>query len=236
MNPTTASTFRRTACGLCLLIGPAMILLASILDPSAGEGNDTGDYLRAIVDDPDMAQVSTLLWMFGFALTAMGIIGAVHVIRGRGVTLANIGGALAIFGMIMFMALFASTLWDLNAADKLGVETAERLSDDIEDYWGPIVVLVPALLGTLVGFILLGAAVIRSGLAHVAAGVLIIVGIVLIAAGDTNQAVDVIGNLLLLGGWGLVGLKLLGMTDEQWDGREPLDREPPTAAVPPPAV
>jgi hypothetical protein len=42
--------------------------------------------------------------------------------------------------------------------------------------------------------------------------------------------------VLLLGGWGLVGLKLLGMKDEQWDGREPLEPEPAVGAVPPPAV
>jgi hypothetical protein len=160
--------------------------------------------------------------MYGFALTAIGIIGLVHVIRGRGVTLANIGGALALFGMIMFMALFATTLFDLNAADKLGVETAERLSDDFEeDYWAPIVVLIPALLGTLVGFILLAAAIIRSRVVHIAAAIMIVVGILSVPASEESKAVGIIANVLLLGGWGLVGLKLLGMKDEQWEGREP---------------
>ncbi len=236
MNPTKASSFRRTACGLCLLIGPAMILLASILDPAAGEGGETREYLRAIVDDPDMTQVSTALWMYGFALTAIGIIGAVHVIRGRGVTLANIGGAAALIGMIMFMALFASTIHDLNAADKLGVQTAERLSDDLEDYWVPIVVLATALLGTLIGFILLGAALIRSRVVHIAAGGMIILGILMVPASEESQVVNVLANVLLLAGWGLVGLKLLTITDEQWEGRAPIPAEPPTAAVPPPAV
>src|SRR5688500_4671410 len=153
MNPTSASSFRRTACGLLLLIGPAMILVASILDPASGEGDDTGDYLQAIVDDPDMAQVSTLLWMFGFAFTAIGIIGAVHVIRHRGVVFANLGAALALLGMIMFQVLFSSTITDLNASEKLGVETAERLSEDLEDYWVVYPVLITALLGTFIGFI-----------------------------------------------------------------------------------
>lgn len=228
MNLTNASTFRRTACGLLLLVGPALILVASILDPAAGEGDDTRDYIQAIGDDPDMAQLSTALWIWGFALTAIGIIGAVHVIRNRGVVLANIGGALALIGMIMFIALFATTLHDLNNFEHVGLDTAERLSDDLEDYWLGYVVLIPALLGTLLGFILLGAAVIRSKVAHVAAGVMIIVGILLVAASDGGGSVlGVLANLVLLGGWGLVGLKLLGMTDEQWDGREPLEAAGP---------
>ncbi len=224
MNLTSASSFRRMACGLLLLIGPALILVASILDPAVGEGGDTDDYLAAIGDDPDMAELSTALWIWGFTLTAIGIIGLVHVIRGRGVVLANIGGALALVGMIMFLPLFATTLHDLNNVEHVGLEVAERLSDDLEeDYWAPLAVLIPALLGTLIGFILLGAAIIRSGVAHVAAGALIIVGILLVPVSEESQVFNVLANLALLGGWGLVGLKLLGMTDAQWEGREPLE-------------
>ena len=245
MNLTNASSFRRTACGLLLLIGPAMILVGGILDPAAGEGDDETEYLRALADDPDMAQLSTALWIWGFALTAIGIIGAVHVIRRRGVVLANIGGAFALIGMIMFIALFSTTIHELNNAEHLGVQTAERLSDDLEDYWVAFAVLIPALLGTLIGFILLGAAIIRSKVAHLAAGVMIIVGILLVPASDGGTSVlGILGNALLLGGWGMVGLKLLGMTDAQWEGREELEAGPeapqapgpPPAAGPPPAV
>ena len=57
MNLSSASSFRRMACGLCLLIGPALLLVATILDPAAGEdGDDDRAYLQALKDDPDMAQ------------------------------------------------------------------------------------------------------------------------------------------------------------------------------------
>lgn len=225
------------ACGLCLLIGPAMLLLAAILDPSSGDGDDTRIRLEAIKDDPEMAELSTALMIYGFALVAIGIIGAVHVIRARGVVLANLGGMLAVFGLIMFVALETTTIDEINVVEHLGVETAERLSDDIEDYWVAFIVFIPALLGTFIGFILLGAALIRSKLTHIAAGILIIVGIVGIPFSQEAEAIAIVANLLLLAGWGLVGLKLLGMTDEQWDGRAPLEAGgPPQAAGAPPAV
>jgi hypothetical protein len=236
MSISSASSFRRVACGLCLLIGPALILAATIVDPGAGSGGETRDYMEALADDPDMAQLATALWIYGFALMAIGIIGVVHVIRGRGVTLANIGGALALFGMIMFVALVTLTIAQINQAEHVGVETAERLTDDFEDYWVFLVVLAPALLGTLFGFILLASALVRSGLAHIAAPVLIILGVVMIPVSEDSQALAIVANLFLLAGWGLVGLKLLTMKDEQWDGREPIDREPAVGAVPPPAV
>ena len=236
MSLTNASSFRRMACGLCLLIGPAMLLLATILDPAAGEGDDDKAYLQALKDDPDMAQLSTALWIYGFALVAIGIIGAVHVIRGRGVVLANIGGTLAIFGLIMFVALVTTTVNEINVVEHLGVDTAKKLSDDIEDYWVAFIVFIPALLGTLIGFLLLGTAIIRSEVAHAAAGILIIVGILLVPLSDGSQVGGIIANALLLGGWGLVGLKLLGLTDEQWEGRAPIGPEAPGAAGPPPAA
>src|SRR5215210_5087442 len=124
MNPANASGYRRMACGLCLLIGPAMLLIASIVDPGSGGGDDDKAYLQALKDDPDMAQLSTALWIYGFALVAIGIIGVVHVIRGRGVVLANLGGTLAIFGLIMFVALVTTTIAELNVVEHLGVDTA----------------------------------------------------------------------------------------------------------------
>jgi hypothetical protein len=138
----------------------------------------------------------------------------------------------------MFVALVTTTVNEINVVEHLGVDTAERLGDDIEDYWVAYVVLVPALLGTFLGFILLGVALILSRVAHIAAGILIIVGIVGVVLSDGSQVGAIIANALLLAGWGLVGLKLLGMKDEQWDGRAPLDGdagpEQPLAAGPPP--
>lgn len=239
-----ASGFHRMACGLCLLAGPALILVAAIVDPSSGGGDNDIDYLQSLKDDPGLAQLSTALWMFGFALVAIGLIGLVHVIRDRGVVLANIGGALAIFGLIMFVALVTTTINDINMAEHLDLKVADKLGDDVEDYWVGYLVFVPALLGTFLGFILLGVAVIRSKVFHMAAGILIIVGIVAIVASEDSKAMGIVANALLLGGYGLIGLKLLGMTDEQWAGRAPIgpaapEASPaagPPAAGPPPAA
>ena len=221
MNLSSATTFRRMASGLLLLIGPAMILVASILDPAAAEEDQTAGYYRALVDDPDRTQLAAALYVWGFALTAIGIVGLVHVIRRRGVVLANIGGALALIGMILFPVIWSTLLHDLNHGEHLGLPTAERLSEDFTegDYWATLAVFIPAYAGTVIGFVLLGSAIIRSKVAHLAAGVLIIVGILVIVVGEESKAMNIAGNVLLLAGWGLVGLKLLGMKDEDWEGR-----------------
>ena len=219
------------ACGLCLLVGPLLLLLATVFDPGAGNGDDDRAYLQGLKDDPDMAQLSTALFIWGFALMAIGIVGVIHVIRRRGVVLANIGGALALLGMIFFVALVTTTVNEINQVEHLDLDTAVELNNDIEDYWVAYVVLAPALLGTLFGFILLAIAIIRSGLAHIAAGILIIVGVLAIWASDTSEVVAIAANVLLLAGWGLVGLRLLGLKDEEWDGRVPIGAGGPEAAL-----
>jgi hypothetical protein len=250
MNPTSASSFRRTACGLCLIVGPLLLLLASILDPSEG-GDDDKKYLQSLKDDPDMVQLSTALWIWGFALAVIGLIGVVHVIRERGVTLANIGGALAIMGGIFFVALVTTTVNELIQVEHLDIDTAVELSNDIEDYWVAYVVLIPALLGTLIGFLLLGVSLIRSRLTHIAAPILIIVGTLMLPFSDGSGPVGIVANVLLFAGWGIVGLRLLGLSNEQWEGRASIATEPaapgpaggppaggppPPPAAPPPAV
>jgi hypothetical protein len=218
MNISSASGFRRTACGLILLAAPAMILVASIFDQGAGSGDDTREFLQSLKDEPDLVQLSSALYILGFALMAIGIVGLVHVIRERGVVLANLGGVLAILGMIMLTAFSTTNLLQLNEAEHLDLGVAVQLTEDMqEDYWAAAVVFFPAFLGTILGFILLGAAIIRSKVVHLAAGVLIIVGVILIPFSGESKEVGIAANVLLLGGWGLVGLKLLGMKDEEWD-------------------
>jgi hypothetical protein len=138
--------------------------------------------------------------------------------------------------MIMLTVLVAGAIQSLNEAEHLDIGVAEQLTKDLqEDYWVAFVVFVPAILGTVLGFILLGAAIIRSRVAHPVAGALIIAGAVGIMVLSASKAGGIAVNALLLAGWGMVGLKLLGLTDEQWDGRAPIEAGPPAAAAPPPA-
>jgi hypothetical protein len=207
---------------MSLLVAPALLLVAELVDPASGDDSDR-KHLQSLADNVQRTELNIALSMAGFALLAVGLIGLVHVIRGRGAVLANIGGALGIIGAIFFVALVGASLADLNAAVHLGIGPADKLNNSYDDYWPSYVLIVPAIAGTFVGFIVLGASVIRSRVAHMAAGILIIVGMLLLfGSGGNSDVVAIIGDVALLAGFGMVGLKILGMTDEQWDGRAPL--------------
>jgi hypothetical protein len=70
MNLSSASSFRRTACGLSLLVGPLLLLVANIVDPTVGNMDDERELVLALKDDLERAELATALYMFGFALVA----------------------------------------------------------------------------------------------------------------------------------------------------------------------
>ena len=103
LNIKNASGFRRGVAGLSLILGPILILLGSLTQ--TGSEAEGAAYLDALADSPGATQLSTLLSYFGFALLVPGIVGAVHVVRQRGVVLAHVAGAIALLGAVGIAAL-----------------------------------------------------------------------------------------------------------------------------------
>lgn len=214
-----ARNFRRTAAGLALIIGPVLLLAQSLITTFGGD--DTAEYLAEVATRRGAEEASAVLGILGFALVIPGIIGALNLLRGRGVVLGHIGGTLAVLGLACFCALIASSFYDV-AATAGGADTQAYvdITENLEDRAGPIVIVAIALIGTLLGFILLGAAFIRARTVPLFAPILIILGVIVVGplGGEgESRVVSVIGNLLLLGGWGTVALTLLRQTDEEWE-------------------
>ena len=214
-----ARNFRRTAAGLALIIGPALLLANSLITTVGGD--DTAEYVAEVATRRGAEEASAVLGILGFALVIPGVIGALNLLRGRGVVLGHLGGSLAVLGLACFCALLASSFYDV-AATAAGADTQAYvdISDRLDDRAGPIIIVAIALLGTLLGFLLLGAAFIRARTVPLFAPILIIVGVIVVGPlggeGD-SRLLSVIGNLLLLGGWGTVALFLLRQPDEEWE-------------------
>jgi hypothetical protein len=211
-----ASNFRRTAAGLSLTLGPLLIALGQLLQP--GQDVDGAPYLDAVARDAEAMQLSIILSYLGFVLLAFGIIGAVHVIRGRGVVLAHLAGGLAVVGLISITALIWTGLYDISIAENAPRPIGLRVYEAPEDYFAAIVLLALALLGTAIGLILVAVALWRGGLAPIWVWPVVIVAFLFIFIEPLgSKASSLIGDLLLLAAFGFVGLKLLRMSDREWD-------------------
>jgi hypothetical protein len=211
-----ARNFRRTAAGLALIIGPILLLVSSAITTTGG-GDNTREYLADVADNRSGEEISAVLTILGFAILIPGIIGALNLLRGRGVVLGHIGGALAVLGLACFPALIATSFVDV-AATEPGAASQEYVDivERVEDQAGAIIIVAIALLGTLVGFILLAAAFLRARTVPVWVGPLIILGIVVTFPAE-SRVLQVLGSALLLVAFGAIGLQLLRQPDEEWE-------------------
>jgi hypothetical protein len=222
------SAFRRTAAGLALILGPLLFLIADLV--SSAWSDDTAEYVREVADNPGAQSVSGLLYVMGFTLLVPGVIGIVHLIRGRGVTLAHIGGGLAVIGLGAFPALGVTSIIDAVAVETINESDYVALIDGFEDEAAAIVLLILVLVPALLSLILIGVALWRSGLAPLWVMIALIASGVLLGAGGASQVINLVADVLMLIGFGFVGARMLQLRDEVWD-RPPHDWRQQTRAT-----
>lgn len=222
-NPTTV---RRTAAALALIAAPLLFLVADIVSPAWSD--DTATYVREVAESPGAQAWSGFLYVVGFALIVPAVLAVVHLIRGRGVTLAHIAGALAILGLGAFPALAATSIFDAVAVETINQADYVTMIDGLEDEPAAIALLLIVLVPALLSLILIAAAVWRSGLAPWWVAVALIVSAVMLMAGS-NQLTNLISDVLLLGAFGFLAARVFGMADSEWEN--PPDRW--TGATPP---
>lgn len=236
------SNFRRTLVGLCLIAAPLILFVASLIEPTS-EGDEVREWLPELAEEPGRNDAATTLFIIGFVLLVPALIGLVHLIRERGIVLGHIGGALAVLGTVLYPVLFSTTFYDLSLAENLPVDQAVKAQEGTEDYVGVYFVFIPAIVGWTLGLILLSVALLRARVAPVWFLVLVILANIAIFVGNENDIVSALGTLLFLIAFGWLGLKVLGMSDADWEDPRRLGAtpaaasagEPPSGAPPPTA-
>jgi hypothetical protein len=207
--------FRRTAAGLCLIAGPLVTLIGGLVTPWEKK-ETTAAYLLALAENPTQAQISAVLLYFGFLLTAVGIFGIIHLLRHRAVVLGHIAGVLAVWGWVTLPGLLVSDFYDLSLAQWSNRQDAIAISERAGGYIGSAVIGIPALLG-FIGLVLLGVALWRAKLAPLWMPVVVLAGTVITQFGPPGAGSWALGTGLLLASLGYVGLRILRMTDDEWE-------------------
>ncbi len=222
-----ANNFRRTASGLCLVAGPLVAWIGGLV-PQWETEETTAAYLQTLAESPGRAQVSAVLLYFGFLLTAVGIFGMIHLLRRRALVLGHVGAVLAVWGWVTLPGLLVTDFYDMSLAEYGNRQDAIAISDRAASYIGGVILSVPVLLG-MVGLVLLGIALWRAELAPSWVPVLLLVNVVQNFVAPPGTVSWAIGMLPFLVALGYVGLKILGMSDEQWE--QGMSPAPALAAV-----
>ncbi|MBB5962378.1 hypothetical protein [Planomonospora venezuelensis] len=211
---TDPDAFRRRAAGVSLVLAPLCLLLGMVVDPLTRGGDETLAYAQ----EPVAAGISATLLHYAWVLWVPGVLGLVHLVRSRGVVLANAAGAVAVLGLINFSSLMIVDFFDIVLYRRLPAEQATGI---LEDSLQPALVFawqLPGMIGSLLGLVLVAVAFTRAGRAGwwFPAGVL--AGLVIWIAGARSgfPPLGYAGPVVLLAVFGTVGVTMIRMTGEEW--------------------
>lgn len=154
--------FTRTAVAVSLVVGAALIVVSVLLMPDFSGGHR--ESLEAIAAAQTTSTISAMSFTVAQLFLAVGLVGVAHLVRSQVPVLAMLGGTLAVLGAFGHAVyggvnvVMLSMAQDLAAFDTHAAVLA-RGEEGID-----IPFMAAGLLGTVLGFILLGVALWRSGL------------------------------------------------------------------------
>lgn len=203
------NNFRRIVAGVCLILAPLVLALAQLVHPGQGEEG----FVRTMVDNPGRVEAASLLVILSSVLFVPALVGVLRLMRDRGSALGLVGVGLALIGAIghaVWAGFEIILVWMANSEiDRAQLSAA--VDGGPPSGIGFTLILLMFVAGFFLGLIFLAAGLWRSGNVPWWAAVLIVVGPLPDFLPVDNQVLFVTGLTLFVIGFGVIGLKLMGM-------------------------
>ena len=203
------ATLRRTGSAICLLTGPAVLLLAELVDPVRDD--DPRELLETVADHSTRFAVASWAQLAAVFLLLPTLVAFLHLLRERGSALGHAAYGLVNLALIGYAVDFGrrSAIDELaeGGADQADIAFLGRLDDN------PLYAVTGDLLFVgLAGLAVLGAAFFRARLFHRAVPLLLVAAAVCALA----PIHDAVGAALLTAAFAIAGVQLLQMSDDRW--------------------
>jgi hypothetical protein len=232
-----ARNFGRTFTGLLLIAGPLLMLLSQIAAPDIDNDDKTKELASLAAHKSAFAATAIVFLIAGLCILG-GAIGLIHLFRGRGVGLGQVGASLLVLGATATIGWYTFMALEYEMAAQSGLDRAQMalFLHKVDSVSMEIPLIVMSLAGLVVGLVLLGIAAWRRGVVPRWAAAIIVV------AGPLNffsegKALEIVAFAFLLAGLGSLGWAALQMSDEEWDAPRAAPAAAPIAVgEPTPAV
>jgi hypothetical protein len=219
-TPTEApySSLVRRAAGASLVLAGLTNGLSQYVGHLVAGDLDWVDYLRWGADHLGFLRAEQLTLMVSALFMPLGLLGLAQVTRWTSPRLTLVGTPLMLWGMWGFHNILAGGyLFGAAAIDILGIDVAAQYNEGLtSDPGAGLVALLPHLVGSFLGVLLLSIAAWRSGRFPRAACALVVAFLVwdffLVPVGPLEA------HLLLAVGWTWLGVTLWRMPAEEWRG------------------
>lgn len=210
-----ATSFRRRLAAASLVLAPVLMIAGLVTAPWEDE-TGSASYLAAVASDPTRAQLSALLLHFGFLLLVPCVWAMAHLLRRRAVVLGNVGLLVGTIGAIGNSGVVLNDYSDVMLVETLPPAQAVELYDHGQSLWGFVISAISGFPLLALGLLLLFVGLWRAGILPLWSLAAVPVGIATGAA-----VVGAVGAVLTFGGvcalLVLLGLRILGSRDEDWE-------------------
>jgi hypothetical protein len=216
--------FGRTLAGIALIAAPLLFLLGSAIDPAWAE--DTDEYLSEVAADKGLYLLAGILNLVGALLLIPGLLGVIHLLRRRRVTVGQIGAALVMIGAVAIASTYVINVIEIvGTGDEFDRGQLVSLLDETEESGEAAPVFVMFLLGLVLGSILLAIGLWRQKAVPVWVPIVLVLSSVSgFVAGD-NQVSSLITSAILAVALIAIGMRILAVSDDDWERWEVLSEE-----------
>ena len=227
--------FSRTSAALSLIVAALCFLTANLVDPAWAPGARA--YLDEIAAAPNRYQASAVLNALGASAGVFGLVGALHLLRGRRVTLGQLGA-----GLIIVCWVLDGAHWLINLVETAGAQddpnrALKLLTTASQSPWAALVDIA-AVGGLIVGPVLLAVGLWRRRATPnwVPVTLLLYTAVTFIPGGappagtyqwrTSSQALAIASAALLAAALVGLALRILSLPDEAWARWQPLPDAP----------
>jgi len=115
MHLSDAHHFRRLVAGVCMVVAPLVLLVAMVIHPASDTNEAT--QVATIADNLDAWYVAHLLALISIGLMVPAVLGLMHMLREREVAFGQLGGGLAMIGLLAFAGIIGMemAIWQMVA-------------------------------------------------------------------------------------------------------------------------
>jgi hypothetical protein len=207
----------RIAAGLTIVSTGVIIFAGYVATPYGGFTQAAE--LRTTAAHPMQTQVAALLLHFGYLLLVPTAFALSHLARRGARRLSYTGLVCSVFGAGL-SGLLVTDFFSLALAQHLPLGVAVRVSEAAKQYSLGVLIAKPSALGALLGLVLLAAAAWRARWVSWWPAAAILIGWV-VAIGGNSLVLAGAGSGIVLLGLAALGVRVLRMTDIEWEDGQP---------------
>jgi len=209
-----ANDFRRTGAGLCLIAAPLVGLVSALITPQFT--GDIEDQRAAIAEHTGRWLVSEFLNLITFFLFMLAVLGIAHLLRHRAVVLGHVGGGLVLLGAFFHGAIIGFALVEVPMVE--GGIMGDRMTEFADGMYesAAFTMILFPFLSFFVGWILLAIALWRARVAPLPFAATLGVAPLSEFFGPETLSPELMFALFLIG-LGYLGLRVLRLSDKDWE-------------------